>query len=258
MSAVRRPRPEAKHHIHRRVDEDATVEAIARILSASARFERTSEDFTSEVLGLEHLLEPFGIKRTAIRMALGLTYKEGGGQRGTAHTPNAILRHHKAVLKGQLRAIRDSEVFYRAAYLANAAHRLQRAMNSGASQRQALRQERAYYHLHEEARRGRLRAAAQVQRAADMFGIPDDRGTLIGWYLNPLLHNEVECTTANGNNFYAEEGTVIGLPGSVHNRCGCYAGPPIEGAGMVNDAVKNIAVFTRSRPKFKLKGRKIA
>lgn len=256
MRAARKP--QEKHRVLPRVDEDATVDAIARILSASARYPRTSEDFASEVLGLEHLLAPFGIKRTAIRMALGLTYKEGGGQRGTAHSPNAILKHHKAVLKGEVRRIRDHEVFYRAAYLANAAHRLQRAMNSGASQRQALRQERAYYHLHEEARKGRLQAAAQVQRAADLFGIQDDRGTLIGWYLNPLLHNEVECITANGNNFYAEEGTVIGLPGSVHNRCGCYAGPPIEGAGMVNDAVKKIAVFTRSRPKFKLKARRTA
>lgn len=256
MSAARKP--QAKHRVLPRVDADETVDAIARILSTSARYKRTSEDFASEVLGLEHLLEPFGIKRTAIRMALGLTYKEGGGQRGTAHSPNAILKHHMAALKGDVRRIRDHEVFYRAAYLANAAHRLQRSMNSGASQRQALRQERAYYHLHEEARKGRLHAAAQVQRAADLFGIPDDRGTLIGWYLNPLLHNEVECITANGNNFYAEEGTVIGLPGSVHNRCGCYAGPPIEGAGMVNDAVKKIAVFTRSRPKFKLKGRKTA
>lgn len=256
MSAVRKP--QERHRILPKVDADETVDAIARILAVSARYQRTSEDFAHEVEGIEHLLKPYGIKRTAIRMALGLAYKEGGGQRGTAHTPNAILRHHKAVLTGQVRRFRDREVFYRAAYLANAAHRLQRAMNSGASQRDALRQERVYYKMHEEARRGRLKAAAQVQTAARMFGQRDETGTLVGWYLNPLLENEVECIAANGNNFYAEAGTVIGIPGAVHNRCGCYAGAPHYGAGMVNDAVKNIAVFTRAKPRFKLKGRKTA
>lgn len=252
------PRPKALHRIPPRVDTDETVTAIARILTSSARFKRTSGDFGAEVEGLEHLLQPFGVKRTAVRMALGLTHKEGGGRYGTAHSPNAVLQHHGAKLVGKVREVRDAEVYFRAAYLANAAHRLQAAMNNGASQRDALRQERAYYRLHEQARKGRLMAAAQVQHAANMFGQRDENGTLVGWYLNPLLHNEVECKVANGNNFYAEQGTVIGLPGSVHNRCGCYAGAPHPGAGMVNDAVRNIAVFTRSRPKFKVKGRKTA
>lgn len=253
-----RVRPEVKHVVPPPVDSDATVRAIADILASSARFERLPGDFGQEVAGLEHLLAPYGIKRTAIRMALGLAYKEGGGQRGTAHTPNAILRHHHVTLTGQIRKVRDSEVFYRAAYLANAAHRLQRAMNGGANQRAALRQERVYYRMHEEARRGRLKAVAQVERAGQMFGEWNGTGTLLGWYLNPLLHNEVECITANGNNFYMEAGTVIGLPGSVHNRCGCYAGPPHQGAPLVDDVLKNVVAFKRSRPRFKLKERHTA
>lgn len=258
LAKPERVRPVVKHVVPPPVDSDQTVRAIADILLSSSRFERLPGDFGQEVEGLEHLLAPYGIKRTAIRMALGLTHKEGGGRRGTAHAPNAILKHHQAVLRGQVRRVRDSEVFYRAAYLANAAHRLQRAMNSGASQRDALRQERAYYHLHEEARKGRLKAVAQVQRAADMFGQRDETGTLVGWYLNPLLHNEIECITANGNNFYAEEGTVIGLPGSVHNRCGCYAGTPHQGAPMVDEVMHNVVAFKRSRPRFKLKERRTA
>jgi hypothetical protein len=75
--------------------------------------------------------------------------------------------------------------------------------------------------------------------------------------LNPLLNNEAECIAANGHNFYAEHGTVIGLPGSVHNRCGCYAGPPWTGAAMVDDVFRNLtALKPKVHAKFKLKERR--
>lgn len=248
----RRERPVVKHTVPPPIDRDATVQHIAAILSSSSRFKRLHGDFGQEVEGLSHYLAPYGIRPRAIRMALGLTYKEGGGQRGTAHVPNARLAEHRATLTDQVREVRDREVYFRAAYLANAAQRIQTSLNHGATEVQALRSEAPYYRAHEEARRGRLLAVAQVHRASTLYG------PLLGWYLNPLLKNEVECITANGHNFYAEEGTVIGLPGSVHNRCGCYAGPPHSGASLVNEALANVVKFGRSRPKFKLKMRRTA
>lgn len=248
-----RPKPQGKHKVLPPVDEDQTVRYIAQLLASTGRFTRTPSDFRNESEGIASILHPYGIRRTAVRMALGLTHTKGGTRRGTAHVPNARLAEHGASTEGTVREVRDAEVFFRAAYIANAAQRMQRAMNEGATQREALRREAPYYAQHEQARAGRLRAAAQVQTAAKVVGWPDERGTLVGWYLNPLLHNEVECKVANGNNFYAEEGTVIGLPGSVHNRCGCYAGPPISGAGLVNDALANVVKLSRSKPKFKLR-----
>lgn len=258
MSAVRRERPVVKHPVPPPIDADATVRHIAEVLKVSSRFHRVPSDFPTEVSGVAHLLAPYGIRERAVRMALGLTHKEGGGRRGTAHVPNARLAEHGATLEGQVLKVRDHDIYFRAAYVANAAKRLQASLNAGKTEVQALNAEAMNYRKHEDARRGRLRAAAQVQTAADMYGIPDERGTLVGWNLNPLLKNEVECITANGHNFYAEEGTVIGLPGSVHNKCGCYAGPPYEGATLVNDAMKNVVKFQRSKPKFKLKASRTA
>lgn len=255
---VRQPKPTEKHLLTPQVDHDTTVRAIAKVMLASARLHRVPSDFNRELNAIAHLLAPYDIGTRAIRMALGLTHTEGGYRRGTAHAPNARLSEHGATLEGQVRDVRDAEVYYRAAYVANAAQRMQAAMKAGASQAEALRQEAPYYQFHEQARAQRLRSAAQVQSAARLVGQFDGRGTLVGWYLNPLLNNEVECIAANGHNFYAEEGTMIGLPGSVHNRCGCYAGQPIQGATLVNDALQNVVKFSRSRPKFKLKERRVA
>lgn len=232
-----------------KVDEDGVVRQIAVLLRTGARFKRLSGDFALEVDGITKLLAPWGIRSEAVRMALGLTHKEGGGRRGTAHSPNARLAEAGVDLDDQIRDVRDADVYFRAAYLANAALRMQATMSDGGTQRDALRRERTYYLMHEEARRGRLKAVAQVRGAAEWYG------PLVGWYLNPLKKNEAECIAANGHNFYAEQGTVIGLPGSVHNRCGCYAGPPWEGAGMVDDVFSNLRLLrpTGSTAKFKLK-----
>lgn len=238
------------------VTEDSVVRSIANLLRTGYRFNRLAGDFGQEVEGIAKLLSPWGIREEAVRMALGLTHTEGGSRRGTAHSPNARLAEAGAHLTEEIRDVRDHDVYFRAAYLANAALRMQATLDDGGTQRDALRAERRNYQLHEQARAGRLRAVAQVQTAADTYGQPTMDGTLVGWYLNPLKNNEAECIAANGHNFYAEQGTVIGLPGSVHNQCGCYAGPPWEGAtAMVDDVFANLRALrpTGSTAKFKLK-----
>lgn len=237
------------------LDVDSTVRSIARVLLQAHRLERVGSDIKRERVGLIALLKPYGIKPTAIRMALGLTHFEGGSRKGTAHSPNARLKGHNATLTGDVLRYRDAEVYYRAAYVANAAQRIQRSLDSGATEQEALRREAPHYQSHEHARKGRLESAAQVQTAARIFGWPQERGHLVGWYLNPLLNNEAECIAASGHNFYAEEGTVIGLPGSVHNNCGCYAGPPWAGSSLVNDVFKNMRALHRggSSAKFQVK-----
>lgn len=249
------PAPVERHVQRPAIDNDRTVRSIARVLQLGSRYRPIHADKTSEIAALRSLLKPYGIQTAAIRMAIGLT-RTDSGYVGTAHAPNARLRGAKARLEGAVRDARDREVYFRSAYLANAAQRLQRSLDAGATQREAMLRERQYYRAHEKARRGRLESAAQVQTAARLFGQTDERGTLVGWYLNPLLNNEVECKAANGHNFYAEEGTVIGLPGSVHANCGCYAGQPHQGAALVNDVLGNVVKFTKSRPKFKLKERR--
>jgi hypothetical protein len=178
-------------------------------------------------------------------------------KQGTAHRPNAILALHGARLGPDIVKVKDRDLHFRAAYVCNAALRVQRHMDDGESLTEALSDERRFFAMHEQARKGRLKSAAQVQTAAQFFGREEHDGTLVGWYLNPLLNNEAECIAANGHNFYAEHGTVIGLPGSVHNGCGCYAGPPWEGAAMVDEVFRNLtALKPVSHAKFKLKERR--
>lgn len=169
---------------------------------------------------------------------------------GTAHRPNARLHGHDLTLG--IRIERDREALYRGAYLLKAGERVNTAILEGKSLKEAIADERRYHRMHEEARRNRLLAVTRAQRIAKMVGEPEGNRTLVGWYLNPLLANDPECVAANGHNFYAEEGTIIGFPGAVHLNCGCVAGPPIEGAGMVNDAVRGVVPITHipSRPKF--------
>ena len=233
---------------------DETIQHVAEVLAGAAA---TYAAFEGEVAALKSLLGPFQISEDAIRGVLGLIRRPNGRFRGTAHLPNAIRAEFALPdLSSMIRRVKAHELFMRAAYVVNAAIRVQHEVGSGETLAEALSHERRWYAAHEHARRGRLEAVAQVQYAADTFGWREERGTLVGWYLNPLLNNDPECIAANGHNFYAEEGTVIGLPGSVHNNCGCYAGPPILGAGLVNDAVGNLAILHHHRPKYKLKNKR--
>lgn len=197
---------------------DATTQKVVAVLAAGYAVDKTAHL-------LAGVLSPLGITTTAVVAALQLAGD------GTAHKPNARLAGHGLASGVKLRGVRQQELAFRAAYIVNAARRIQADLRSGKSLRDALAAERVNFERHESARKGRLDAAAQVQRSANEFG------PLLGWYLNPLLNNEPECEAANGHNFYADEGTIIGYPGSVHPNCGCVAGPPHPGARLVDEAV---------------------
>lgn len=225
----------------KQASEDMTETLIALLLAGAA------------VAEIARHLAPFGISLSAVKGALSLIY------RGTKTRPNAVLKHHGAVLSGRVLQVRNHETYYRAAYLGNAATRIERHMAQGMPLKVAVKKEEPYFIAHEKARKQRLKSASQVQVAAHFFGQDLYEGTLLGWYLNPLLNNEIECMTADGHNFIYEKGTTIGYPGAVHVGCGCYAGPPIEGATMVNEAVKGLTLMFKRRPRFSAKvGKQVA
>lgn len=196
--------------------------------------------------GLEALLGArLKIGKAAITAALGLT------SRGTAPTPRApMARHGLLPAHGGAaipRAAAAADLYYRAAYVLNAATRIEQELSAGVPLKQAIAEEKPYYELHEAARRNRLDTAGRVGAAAELFG------DLLGWYRDPLSNSEAECIAADGHNFSAAEGTVIGYPGAVHRHCRCLAGPPHEGAGKVNDAVRKLAFRPRAAAGYRLR-----
>lgn len=200
--------------------QDETVQHVVEILLAGYAIDKTAHMLAAIIPGIS--------AKTFIA-----AISNSGGMDG--HSAHARLErfsldpdtHGAEVARGAAR----SELFYRAAYIVHAAERIEKDVASGKPVSKAVLDESKVFRSHEAARRGRMEAAAAVGVAANRFG------PLLGWYLDPLLNNEPECIAANGNNFYAAEGTIIGHPGAVHLNCGCSAGPPHEGAGMVNDAV---------------------
>lgn len=231
------PPPTATYHQHPAPpQDDETIKHIAEILLAAYAIHETVE-------GLAVLLAPFGWPKTAIAAALGLA------GRGTSHRPNARLKGSgvpSAKPTGVVKDVRDTELYYRAAYVFNAARRIASSLKGGETIKEAIQEEAPNTRAHEQARRNRLNIASKMQQKASMFG------PLLGWYRDPTSASETECFEADGNNFDVNEGTVIGFPGSVHPNCHCVAGPPHPNGGMVNDAVRVRLQPTISRT-FKLK-----
>lgn len=202
--------------LHEPVPADAASRQVSRLLARGA-----PENLAAR--GVAHVL---GLPILPVRTAIALT------GRGTTHRPNARLREAEgARTAGVVRQVRDNELYFRSAYIVAASHRLNEALRGGATLQDAMRQERPFTRAHEQARRNRLNTSIKMQQLADLHG------PLLGWYRDPLSNSETECFDADGHNFLAAEGTVIGFPGSVHPHCHCVAGPPHPDGGMVNDHV---------------------
>lgn len=98
----------------------------------------------------------------------------------------------------------------------------------------ALRREKIYWQAHKAAQQKRDAASKQVDVAAGKFG------ELLGWYAVRDERTTPECKQSDGRNFYRSVPPNIGLPGTVHPACRCFAGkahdtdetvytvPPIE------------------------------
>lgn len=230
-SAPQRP-AEHVHTVQPPPEQDSTIAAVAEVLATGA-------GIYALAVGISALLPH--LDRRAIMAALGLA------NRGTAHTPRTRLKvngvQHGTAAADATRAASRRELYFRAAYVVNAATRIMAERDAGKSLGEALAAEAKLAKAHELARRRRVDAAAKVARAAGSFG------DLLGWYRDPESNSEADCLAADGNNFHASRGTVIGLPGTVHLHCRCEAGPPHEGAGMVDDAVRGVVrLVTRVRP----------
>lgn len=221
--------PATVHPVQPPPQTSTLVRNVAIILASYASIKAMAQ-------GIEVLT---GANRSALMAALGLA------NRGTTAKPRARMAKHGLAYTSEAaqlaRDAADGDLYYRAAYVLAATGRIQEAMADGKTVQQAVADEARWQAAHEQARRGRLDAAAKVAAAASTHG------NLLGWNLDPDLNNEIECILADGNNFYADTGTVIGWPGSVHPRCGCYAGPPHPNAGMVDDAVAHVLVSAPAR-----------
>lgn len=213
-------------------DEDETVQHVVEIILAYYGVKKAAQMIAALMPGI-----PWQIFAAAFNIS--------GGMKGHQAYPSLKMRDIAPNGDGSTTMKRAArrEIFYRAAYILRAAERMETDVHGGKSIPDAIADEKKIFVLHEAARLGRLDSAGYVARAADRFG------PMLGWYLDPLLNNEPECIAANGHNFDAREGTLIGLPGAVHPKCGCIAGPPWPGAGMVNDAIHASRAVIFEHPK---------
>lgn len=123
---------------------------------------------------------------------------------------------------------------WRSLYILAAAQRLGEATDF----EHAMAIEHGYFLRHVAAEERRVRAAALVDVTKRLLGDrteeqADSHVPLLGWRAVVDDRTTPECKWANGRNFRADRIPVIGLPGGVHPRCRCVAGPPIKGAPMI-------------------------
>lgn len=215
-------------------DQSTLAQDVAAILLVGAAVTLTAA-------AVYALLRRRGVRtsREAVAVAVGIA------SRRTKHLPRMRGRTDVA------RAQRDSEAFYRAAYVINASARIAAevdkavavaaaapdatAEDRAAAARKALeaaaRRERAYELAHERARQARMDAALEVADAANLYG-PE-----LGWYTHKDDRTTPECWAADGANFRADIPPVIGWPGTLHGgTCRCEAGPPHPGGRTVDQA----------------------
>lgn len=103
-------------------------------------------------------------------------------------------------------------------------------MRPAEAARHAFERERRYLEQHREAQRRRREAAKAVDKAADRWG------EVLSWISVRDERTEWDCLRLHGHNFHTAEPPNGFLPGMVHPRCRCTAGPPIPGARIIGGA----------------------
>ncbi len=121
---------------------------------------------------------------------------------------------------------------WRAIYILGAAQRLSAADDLD----RAETVEQGYFDRQVAAEARRDRASALVDMTSRLLSDRTEeqaRIPLLGW--RAVLDDKTtpECRWANGQNFRADRVPIIGVPGAVHPRCRCTAGPPIKGAPLI-------------------------
>lgn len=168
----------------------------------------------------------FPVSRAAVLAACVLA------DHGTAHQPRMVGS------TSGVRAQRRLEAYFRAAYIINAAKRLTAAVKAGQAPNDALRGERRFWRMHEQARKRRMAAVKVIADKADLYG------DLLGWYTIRDGHETPECKAAAGSNFRLSDPPAIGLPGTLHGgTCRCEGGPPHARGVSTDEATMHL--FTR-------------
>lgn len=147
-------------------------------------------------------LAPLGISSKVIRQVWALN--------------DAIKRTVPAApasAKTASRSVAKVEPQYRAAYLIEAAKRLE----SGATTPDT---ERHYAVAHIRAQRNRSLSARQIDRAETAYG------PTLGWYAKHDKRVSPDCARMDGTNFDVNQPPEVGYPGAVHPHCRCTPGPP--------------------------------
>lgn len=131
-------------------------------------------------------------------------------------------------------ATRDTLMDYRAAYLLNAAQRIDQTIaerpeteTADGALKRAIRKERRWFAAHRKMQDKRLAAARAVDIAAAIYG------QRIGWWAIPDNQPASEaCQRAHGHDFLAGHPPHVGkgrtYPGAVHPHCVCRPGPPFH------------------------------
>lgn len=218
------PVPAQPHGAQTPPSANELAQHVAEILAAGWAIGKAADAIAA-------LLAPWKVGGAAVLAALGLARH--------AHRPRTQLARHgidRSVPRAAdvARAAAAADLYFRAAYVVNAAWRIQGNIDGGKSTAEALRAEAKHYAAHRAARENRLEVAARVGKAAALHG------KLLGWYRDAASDSEAECIAADGANFYADRPPLIGLPGAVHPHCRCRPGPPHATRMMVDQAVAGL------------------
>lgn len=194
------------------------MQQIAELLLIAAGIAAT-------VQAIQALLAPLNLAQEAVEAAVKMALRVGPLTIDPTGIPASPVKGGERPGEA-LRNTRETEVFYRSAYLLNAAKRIDRQMRVKGL-RTAVKDERRFYKQHRDAQSRRTEAARVVDVAAQAFG------PTLGWYAKNDGRTSAECKAAHGKNFPVGRRPAIGYPGTVHPHCRCAPGAPFEGAGML-------------------------
>lgn len=135
----------------------------------------------------------------------------------------------EAAPHGLARAGYAREYLNRARYLRAAFKRGAEAYRDGDHSKRGVwwQKERYWHGLHVEAMRARERARVAADREARLWG------AILGWYGIDDASTTLDCREVLGKNFDVRRPPARGIPGTVHGKCRCWAGPPHAGAEVI-------------------------